>query len=144
MHRYQLPDLYGAHGIQMNDFGSDLVKTSKIHRDDKNLAVLAHLLPLFGFLVPGLNMGIPLVIWLLKRDKSMFIEHHARESLNFQITFSVLCGAWTLLTWMLVGLLLLPLVPVVLIVVLLFMFRAAMKAGKGEFYCYPVTLRLVS
>lgn len=127
----------------MNDFGSDLVNTSKIHRDEKNLAVLAHLLPLLGFLMPGLNMAIPLVIWWLKRDKSIFVEHHARESLNFQITFSLLCVLWSVLTFFLVGWLLLPVVPVVLIVALLFMFRAAMKAGNGEFYRYPFTVHLV-
>lgn len=127
----------------MNDFGSDLVNTSKIHRDDKNLAVLAHLLPLLGFVMPGLNMVIPLVIWWLKRDKSTFVEHHAREALNFQITFSLLCVLWSVLTIFLVGWLLLPLVPVVLIVALLFMFRAAMKAGNGEFYRYPFTVHLV-
>lgn len=127
----------------MNDFGSDLVNTSKIHRDDKNLAVLAHLLPLLGFVMPGLNMAIPLVIWWLKRDKSMFVEHHAREALNFQITFSLLCVLWSVLTFFLVGWLLLPVVPVVLIVALLFMFRAAMKAGNGEFYRYPFTVHLV-
>ena len=127
----------------MNDFGSDLVNTSKIHRDDKNLAVLAHLLPLLGFVMPGLNMAIPLVIWWLKRDKSIFVEHHARESLNFQITFSLLCILWSVLTFFLVGWLLLPVVPVVLIVALLFMFRAAMKAGNGEFYRYPFTVHLV-
>ena len=123
----------------MNDFGSDLVNTSKIHRDEKNLAVLAHLLPLLGFLMPGLNMAIPLVIWWLKRDKSIFVEHHARESLNFQITFSLLCVLWSVLTFFLVGWLLLPVVPVVLIVALLFMFRA----GNGEFYRYPFTVHLV-
>lgn len=127
----------------MNDFGSDLVNTSKIHRDDKNLAVLAHLLPLLGFMMPGLNVVIPLVIWWLKRDKSTFVEHHARESLNFQITFSLLCVLWSVLIVFLVGWLLLPLVPVVLIVALLFMFRAAMKAGNGEFYRYPFTVHLV-
>ncbi len=127
----------------MNDFGSDLVNTSKIHRDDKNLAVLAHLLPLLGFVMPGLNMAIPLMIWWLKRDKSIFVEHHARESLNFQITFSLLCVLWSVLTFFLVGWLLLPAVPVVLIVALLFMFRAAMKAGNGEFYRYPFTVHLV-
>ena len=127
----------------MNDFGSDLVNTSKIHRDEKNLAVLAHLLPLLGFLMPGLNMAIPLVIWWLKRDKSIFVEHHARESLNFQITFSLLCVLWSVLTFFLVGWLLLPVVPVVLILALLFMFRAAMKAGNGEFYRYPFTVHLV-
>ncbi len=127
----------------MRNTGSNLVKPSNIPRDDKNLAVMAHLLPLLGFLLPGLNVGMPLGIWLLKRNKSIFVECHARESLNFQITLSLLCVVWTILTWMLVGLLLLPLVPVVLIAALLFMVKAAIKASRGEFYYYPFTLRLV-
>ncbi|WP_422447799.1 MULTISPECIES: DUF4870 domain-containing protein [unclassified Endozoicomonas] len=115
-----------------------------INRDDKNMAVLAHLLPLFGFMIPGLNIAIPLVIWLMKRDKSLYIEHHARESLNFQITITLLATLWVILKFMLVGFLLLPLVPVIIIVVLVFMVRAAMKAGSGEFYRYPVSLRLAN
>ncbi len=108
------------------------------------MAMLVHLLPLFGFMVPGLNIVIPLVIWLMKRDRSLYIEHHARESLNFQITITLLATLWFILKLLLVGFLLLPLVPVIIVVVLVFMVRAAMKAGSGEFYRYPVSLRLVN
>ncbi|WP_257265125.1 DUF4870 domain-containing protein [Endozoicomonas sp. ONNA2] len=119
-------------------------RRSDIQRDDKNMAMLVHLLPLFGFMVPGLNIVIPLVIWLMKRDRSLYIEHHARESLNFQITITLLATLWFILKLLLVGFLLLPLVPVIIVVVLVFMVRAAMKAGSGEFYRYPVSLRLVN
>ena len=119
-------------------------RRSNIQRDDKNMAMLVHLLPLFGFMVPGLNIVIPLVIWLMQRDRSPYIEHHARESLNFQITITLLATLWFILKLLLVGFLLLPLVPVIIVVVLVFMVRAAMKAGSGEFYRYPVSLRLVS
>nr|MDT0252516.1 DUF4870 domain-containing protein [Endozoicomonas sp.] len=128
----------------MNDSGIPPMNMPVINRDDKNMAVMAHLLPLFGFMVPGVNIVIPLVIWFLKRNKSLYIEHHARESLNFQITISLLVVLWIVLKLMLVGLLLLPLVPVIVIVVLVFMVRAAMKAGRGEFYRYPLSLRLVN
>lgn len=131
----------------MNDSGTPPMKipdNSELLRDDKNIAVLTHLLPLFGFMVPGLNIIIPLVIWLMKRDKSFYVEHHARESLNFQISIMLLTIFWVTLKLMLVGILLLPLVPVITIVVLIFMVRAAMKAGSGEFYCYPMSLRLVN
>ncbi|MFK0571555.1 DUF4870 domain-containing protein [Endozoicomonas sp.] len=128
----------------MNDSGIPPMNMPVINRDDKNMAVMAHLLPLFGFMVPGVNIVIPLVIWFLKRNKSLYIEHHARESLNFQITISLLVVLWIVLKLMLVGLLLLPLVPVIVIVVLVFLVRAAMKAGRGEFYRYPLSLRLVN
>ncbi|WP_067515548.1 DUF4870 domain-containing protein [Endozoicomonas ascidiicola] len=128
----------------MKDSEFPPVNSPSINRDDKNMAVLSHLLPLFGFMVPGLSIVIPLLIWLWKRDSSPYIEHHARESLNFQITLALLIAVWVALKLMLVGFLLLPLVPIIAIVVLIFMVRAAMKAGNGEFYRYPMTLRLVN
>lgn len=127
-----------------DDQGNRPVNVTDITRDDRNLAVMAHLLALFGFMIPGLNIVIPLVIWLARRDRSSYVEHHARESLNFQITLSLLMALWIALKLMLVGLFLLPLVPVAVIVVLVFMVRAAMKAGSGELYRYPVSLRLVN
>nr|WP_257284806.1 DUF4870 domain-containing protein [Endozoicomonas sp. SESOKO1] len=84
----------------MNDSG--IPPMNMPDRDDKNMAVLAHLLPLSGFMVPGLNIAIPLVIWLMKRKKSLYIEHHARESLNFQITVTLLATLWIILKLMLV------------------------------------------
>ena len=113
------------------------------HRDDRNVAVIVHLLPLLGFIFPGMSIVLPLLVWLFKRHKSAYIEHHARESLNFQITVALLAAVWIVLKLMLVGLLLLPLVPVIIIIVLILMIRAALKAGDGEYYLYPFSLRWV-
>ena len=117
-------------------------------RDEKNLAMLVHLLPFLGFLLPGVNIIIPLTIWLIKREQSPYIDHHAREELNFQITLSIVVGIWVVLKIMLIGLLLLPLVvviaPVIIIAVFLFMVRAAMMGSRGVYYKYPFSLRLVS
>lgn len=114
-----------------------------VGRDDKNLAVVAHLAPLLGFAFPGLSILIPLGIWFMKRDESQYIEHHAREALNFQITIALVIVVWVALKLMLVGFLLLPLIPVAVIFVLVLMIRAAIKAGNSEYYCYPFILRLV-
>lgn len=62
-------------------------------RDERNLSVMAHLLPLLGFILPGMNIVIPLAIWWIKRDQSTYIEHHAREALNFQITVALLVAS---------------------------------------------------
>ena len=107
------------------------------------MAVMVHLLPLLGFLFPGMSILVPLLIWLFKRDKSSYIEHHAREALNFQITIALVVAIWIALKLMLVGLLLLPLVPIIIIIVLILMIRAALKASDGEYYLYPFSLRLV-
>ena len=111
---------------------------------EKNLAMLAHLLSLSGFLIPGMNIVIPLLIWLNKRDQSHFVAMHARESLNFQITVAIFVAVWVMLKVMLVGLLLLPLVPFVIIALLIIVIRAGLKASNGEEYRYPLCLRFVN
>ena len=113
------------------------------NRDDKNIAVMAHLLPLLGFIFPGMSILVPLLIWWFKRDRSAYIEHHARESLNFQITIILVTVLWFILKLMLIGLLLFPLALIIGILILILMVRAALKAGNGEYYLYPLCLRLV-
>ena len=123
---------------------NDLTPEHPTGRDERNLAMLVHLLPLLGFIIPGMNIVIPLVIWFMKRDVSPFMDHHARESLNFQITLLLVCAFWVALKFILIGLLLLPLVPVVVILVSVLMIRAAMLASRGQCYHYPCILRLVN
>ncbi len=127
----------------MADYQDNRPVPPVFNRDDKNMAVMSHVLPLLGFIFPGMSIVMPLLIWLFKRNKSHYIEHHARESLNFQITIVLLLAVWGALKFMLVGLLFLPLVPVILILILILMIRAALKAGDGEYYRYPLSLRLV-
>ena len=129
--------------IAMTDYQDNRPVPPGFNRDEKNLAVMSHLLPLLGFVFPGMSILVPLLIWLFKRDSSPYIEHHARESLNFQITVALIVAVWIVLKIMLVGLLLLPLVPVIVILVLILMIRAALKAGDGGHYLYPFSLRLV-
>jgi len=103
--------------------------------NERNIAVLTHIGGIFFGLIPAL------IVWLLKRDDSAYIGEQAREALNFQIT--VLIGyviAWAL-TFVLVGLLLLPVVWIANIVLSIV---AAVKTSQGEEYRYPFALRLIS
>lgn len=103
--------------------------------NDRNIAVLTHIGGIFFGFIPSL------IVWLLKKDDSAYIGEQAREALNFQIT--VLIGfviAWVL-TFVLIGLLLLPAVWIANIVLSII---AAVKTSKGEDYRYPFALRLIS
>jgi uncharacterized Tic20 family protein len=103
--------------------------------NERNIAVLTHIGGIFFGLIPAL------IVWLLKKDDSVYIGEQAREALNFQIT--VLIGyviAWAL-TFVLVGLLLLPVVWIANIVLSII---AAVKTSQGEEYRYPLALRLIS
>ncbi|GGO66245.1 DUF4870 domain-containing protein [Nonomuraea cavernae] len=103
--------------------------------DDTTMAMLAHLL---GLLVSWVG---PLIIYLMKKDESPYVRDQAAEALNFQITMFIGYMVAGLLTIVLIGLLLLP---VVWIVSLIFHIQAAIAANKGENYRYPIAIRLVS
>ena|ERR1039457_3258396 len=108
---------------------------ASITANDKNIAVLTHLGGIFFGFIPAL------IVWLLKKDDSPYIGEQAREGLNFQIT--VLLGylvAWVL-SFVLIGLLVFP---VVYIANLVLCIVAAVKTSKGEEYRYPFSLRLIS
>jgi uncharacterized Tic20 family protein len=113
--------------------------TSQISNDARNWATLSHLSAYVAFLgIPSL-VG-PLVIWLLKRDDP-YVDYHAKEALNFNISFLIYGIVATFSIIFLVGLLLLP---VVLISWFVLVIVAAVKASSGEYYRYPMTLRFIS
>ena len=103
-------------------------------KDDCNIAMLAHLLGIFtGFLGA-------LVIWLIKKDQSAYVDEQGKEALNFQITMLIaVVGAWMLM-FVLIGFLLLPLLLVANFVLCIL---AAVAASNGKNYKYPLAIRLL-
>ncbi len=102
--------------------------------DDRNLAMLAHLLGIVSGFVGAL------IIWLIKKDQSVFIDEQGKEALNFQITVMIaFVGSWILM-FVLIGMLLMPLI---LIGKLVFCILAAVAVSKGEHYKYPFAIRLL-
>ncbi len=119
-------------------------------------AIAAHL----GGLVVGLATAAvfgfvgPLLVWLFKRDEHPFTDHHAKESLNFQLTVllvlvlsvalaipAVILGVLTLG----IGLVLLGVLAVVAAVAWVVLpIIGAVKASNGEGYRYPLTIRFIS
>ncbi|PJE79001.1 hypothetical protein CI610_02035 [invertebrate metagenome] len=110
---------------------------------ERNIAVCVHLLPFLGFVMPGINVAIPLAVWYWQKNESSYIAYHAQESLNFQITVMIVYAVWAVSIMILVGLVLLPLVPLAYLLLILFMVRAAIMASKGSYYRYPLILRLI-
>ena len=111
--------------------GQDTAPSYVPTSDEKTMAILCHVLTLFFWIFP------PMIIYLIKKDESPFIREHAKESMNFQITWAII-GAILFIT--LIGILLLW---VVGIVVLVLVIVATIKASEGKLYRYPFTLRLI-
>jgi hypothetical protein len=102
--------------------------------DDRNLAMLAHLLGIVSGFVGAL------IIWLIKKDQSGYVDEQGKEALNFQITMLIAYVVSWILMFVLIGMLLMPLL---LIANLVFCILAAVAASKGEHYKYPFAIRLL-
>jgi uncharacterized protein len=106
----------------------------EVSNDAKNMGVLCHLL---GFFTSFLG---PLVIWLIKKDQMPFVDHHGKEALNFQITLAIAFMVAGLAVFCIIG----PfLIPIIGLADLIFSIIACVAASKGEYYKYPVSLRLI-
>ena len=102
--------------------------------DDRNLAMLAHLLGIVSGFVGAL------IIWLMKKDQSAYVDEQGKEALNFQSTMLIaFVGAWILM-FILIGMLLIPLL---LMANLVLCIITAVAASKGEHYKYPLAIRLL-
>lgn len=82
------------------------------------------------------------MIWLLKKDESVFLAEHAKEALNFQISLCIYFTVAILLCFVLIGLLLVPVLFVFALVVVMMM--AGFKANGGQAYRYPLCIRFLS
>jgi uncharacterized Tic20 family protein len=111
-----------------------------VQPDDRALALFVHLSVLLHILLPVIALAAPLIVWYQKRDESPFIEDHARDAFNFQVSLILYnLGFWVLgfvtcgVGWALNGL--------VSILGLIGMILASIAANRGEYFRYPMTLR---
>ena len=95
--------------------------------------IMVHLLALAGFVAP-------LVIWLIKRDESSFIDDQGKESLNFQISILIYLVISLLLLFVIIGFII---VPAVILFDFAMIFVASVKASAGEKFRYPLCIRFI-
>lgn len=108
--------------------------------DALNWAMLCHLVALLAMPFGFGHIVAPLVVWLIKRDDHPFIDDQGKESLNFQISMTIYGAVLVPTVCIGVGLVLLP---ALLVVNVVFIVIASVSAGRGEWYRYPLSIRLV-
>ncbi|MDR6171314.1 DUF4870 domain-containing protein [Curtobacterium sp. SORGH_AS_0776] len=78
--------------------------------------------------------------YLVLRDRGGFIREHTRVALNFHITMAIAYVAAGLLTIVLIGAVLLPVIGILTII---FGIMAAVAANRGQFYRYPLSIEFI-
>ena len=97
-------------------------------------------------MVPGVNILAPFILWILRKKESSWIDLQGRRVLNFQIGWSVitliLLAFAYILTFVLIGFLLYPLVGFMILGNMILSVYAGIKAYRGENYRYPVSIKV--
>lgn len=107
---------------------------------ERTWGMLCHLLAFAGIVIPFGHIIGPLVMWLIKKDESAFVDYHGKEALNFQITVTLASIVSMLLIFIVIGI---PLLILVWLANIVFIILATIAANRGEYYRYPVALRLI-
>ena len=130
-----------------------------------HLASLVWIPLIFVAPFPFINILGPLVVWVLKKNEHPFIDAQGKESLNFQISFtlySLIVGIIAvivalvfvggnifyilqalLLLFALAGIWLVLLAVLIGFLQFVLVIIASVKASNGEFYRYPFTIRFI-
>ncbi len=117
---------------------SGRLQDQRLASTDRNFAMWMHVSVLLAFLVVWIFAGVaPLILWLISRDRSTFIDDHGREVVNMSITGVIVLGVGMVTG---IGMLVLP---IWLIIILIGLIRGAVAASNGEYFRYPMTIRLL-
>lgn len=107
---------------------------------DRRISTLMHLSPLLGFLIvtPLFAVVAPLIFWACVRHRSSFVDDHGRAAIDFSLSFAL----WIFLSGLtVVGIVLWP---VLLIVGVVAMVRAAIGASDRRYVRYPLSLSIAT
>src|SRR5918999_262805 len=110
-------------------------------QEEKSWSVLAHLSLFLNIVTGFLGPVVALVIWLVYKDRSRKVAFHALQSMWYQIGWLVvLAVGWTvtgLLTLILIGFLLIPVMALVSVVPFVHAAYAAYRVSRDDGYRYP-------
>ena len=102
-----------------------------ISQEDRIYAMIMHLGGIF------LSFFVPLIMWLIRKDDSNFVDYHGRQALNHQLTMFILIVGSFILILAFIGILFFP---IVIALDLIFGIVAAVRAYNGDFYRIPIAI----
>ncbi|MFH1379677.1 MAG: DUF4870 domain-containing protein [bacterium] len=108
---------------------------------EQTWAMVCHLITFTMFIgIPFGNIIGPLIVWLIKRDEYPLVNDQGKESLNFQISITIYMFIAGILCFIFIGFLILP---ALVIADIVFVIIATIKVNEGEYFRYPMTIRLI-
>lgn len=119
----------------MTDYNDFTVYPPEVSEDEKLLAMLIYL----GSFVTTF-VG-PLIIWLIKRESSEFVDFHGKQYFNFLISYFIYSGVCVILMLIIVGFVLIFVVGIAAFILTI---MACVKAYGGEKWKIPLVIRFIN
>jgi len=116
-------------------------------QEERTWSALAHLSVFLNLFTGFLGPVAAAVIWLVYKDRSPQVAFQALQSAGYQVAWMVVLGVgWALtglLTLILIGFLLIPVMAIATVVPFVHMAYAAYRVSKGDDYRYPLVADLI-
>ncbi len=132
--------LTGAIAWLRSVVGVNVAADTTLGQDDRLWHMFCHLSALLGYLFPFGHVIGPASIWLARRGRDRFADVHGRDCLNFQIAVTLYGVIALILCFVYIGFVLLFVLVLVHVVAVM---RAALRAQRGERARYPFSLRVL-
>lgn len=113
------------------------LRDNGLTEQDRKYAMAIHLTALLGVVV-HLALLVPLVLWLIRKDESAYVDDHGREMMNVFLTGLVLVPVCAIT---IIGI---PVAIAWLIITFIGFIRGAIAARRGEYFRYPMIMRFLS
>ncbi len=104
---------------------------------DRKYALAIHLTALLGVFI-HLALLVPLVLWLVRKQESAYVDDHGREMMNVFLTGLVIVPVCAIT---IIGI---PVAIAWVIITFIGFIRGAVAASRGEYFRYPMTMRFLS
>jgi uncharacterized Tic20 family protein len=109
----------------------------ELSESEKNWAMLCHLSAFAGFFFPFGGVIGPLICWLSRKDDSQWVNINGKASLNFQLSMLLYMILAAPLCIIIIGI---PIIIFLVVLKVICIIIASVKAAKGEGFKYPITI----
>lgn len=108
--------------------------------EEKQFTVLMHISQFAGYIFPFAGYALPIVMWVLFKDKSEVINEHGKKIINWMISSIIYGVFFGILCFLLIGF---PLLWALGICLIVFPILGAVKANEGIVWKYPGTINFL-
>jgi hypothetical protein len=109
-------------------------------QEERQMGMFMHLSQLLNLIIPLGGVIVPIVLWQTQKDKSLALDAHGKMVTNWLISSLIYSLVSVVLMFVLIGFLTLIATAILGIV---FPIIGAIKANNGEYWEYPLTIKLL-